>query len=141
MCDFDEGALYRFMGWLSFGAKFPILLNSNHYLTDFIAQNCHNKVLHNVLQQAVAEICKSYCVIRARTFMKKILPSCVICNKINPICCSYPNTSNLPKLKVNVGVPIDCISADYFGLLSQPTFICSKLTKEAPEQGLKYFQS
>ena len=84
----------------------------------------------------LAEIRKNYCVIRARTFIKKILRSCVICNKINSVCYSYLNTSNLPKSRVNGGVPFD----GYFGPLYQPTFICSKLTIKTLEQGVKYVQ-
>ena len=132
MVDVDENGLYRSMGRLgnaslSFNTKFPMLLNNNHYLTELIVKDSHSRVLHNGFKHTLAEVRKNYWIIRGRNYIKKILRKCVICNKVNSRSYSYPGTSNLPKSRIDGGIPFNYIGVDYFGPLyykaiTQPLF-------------------
>ena len=132
MVDVDGNGLYRSMGRLgnaslSFNKKFPMLLNNNHYLTELIVKDSHSRVLRNGFKHTLAEVRKNYWIIRGRNYIKKILRKCVICNKVNSRSCSYPGTSNLPKLRIDGGIPFNYIGVDYFGSLyykaiTQPLF-------------------
>ena len=132
MVDIDKNGLYGLMGRLgnaslSFNTKFPILLNNDHYLTEFIVKDSHSGVLHNGLKHTLADVRKNYWIIRGRNYIRKILGKCVICNKVNSRSYGYPGTSNLPKSRVDGGIPFNYVGIDYFGPLyykavTQPLF-------------------
>ena len=83
MTENNEHGLYHSMGRLSnanlnSNKTFPILLHNDHYLTEFIVTDNHEKVLHNGFKHTLSEIRKNYCIVRGRNYIKKILQKCVI---------------------------------------------------------------
>ena len=122
MIEKDKNRLYRSMGRLSnanwnFNTKFPILLHNDHYLTESVVKDNHERVLHNGFKHTLSEVRKNYWIVRGGNYIKKILRKCIICKKFNARCYSYPSVSNLPKSRVNQDDPFGSIGVDYFGPL------------------------
>ena len=122
MIEKDENGLYRSMGRLSnanlnFNTKFPILLHNDHYLTELIVKDNHEKVSHNGFKHTLSEQRQNYWIVIGRNHIKKILWNCVICKKFNARCYRYRSSSNLPKSRGNQGNPFGSIGVNYFGPL------------------------
>jgi len=102
---------------LDYNEKFPILLNNNHYLTELIIRDCHENVFHNGFKHTLAKLRENYWIVCGRSFIKKLLRKCVICNRFNTRSYRYPSISNLPKSRVTLGLPFQTVGIDYFGPL------------------------
>ena len=119
----DKNELYRTMSRignadsLSYDTKYPIILNRDHRLTELLVWGAHNRIRHLGDRQTLAEICCCYWVPRRKSFVKKILHRCLICRKFNSRLYSYPNSLNLPNVRVNDKIAFYRTGVDYLGPL------------------------
>jgi hypothetical protein len=58
---------------LPISAQTPILLDKNHHLTKLVVMDAHRHVMHNGVQETLAELRSSYWVIRGRQFVRKLI--------------------------------------------------------------------
>ena len=79
--------------------------------------DAHNRIKHLGEQQTLADIRFCYWVPRGNSFVKKILHWCLICRKFNLRQYSYPNSPNLPNVRVNHKIAFYGTGVDYLGPL------------------------
>ena len=77
--------------------------------------DAHNRIKHLGEQQTDTRFC--YWVSRGKSFVKKILHWCLICRKFNLRQYSYPNSPNLPNVRVNHKIAFYEAGVDYLGPL------------------------
>ena len=58
-----------------------ILLPSEHHFTELIIWNCHRSLHHSGVRDIMAKLRNDYWIIRMRQTIKRVLHSCVICNR------------------------------------------------------------
>ena len=102
---------------MPFDTKAPILINTKHKLAELIVYYFHSKVLHRGIKQTLTEIRVSYWIPRGRSYVKKLLYSCVVCRKINTRSYEYPGHSDLPKLRFDDRHPYSTTGVDALGPL------------------------
>ena len=102
---------------LSYDAKYPIILNRDHRLTELLVWDAHNRIKHLGERQTLAEIRCCYWVPRGKSFVKQILHRCLICIKVNSRPYSYPNSPNLPNVRVSDKIAFYVTGFDYLGPL------------------------
>ena len=54
-------------------AKYPILLDSSHYLTYLIVQRCHERVLHNGIKETLTKLRGQFWILKGRQVVRRIL--------------------------------------------------------------------
>ena len=117
---FDDG-FYRSTGRLSYGKslpyslKEPILLKRDHFLTRLIVWDAHLKVKHNGERQTLAEVRNEYWIPRGKSLVKQILKQCITCRKLNARPYNYPQSPNLPSVRLNEDNCLSGIGVDYSG--------------------------
>jgi hypothetical protein len=69
---------------INFNQKFPIVLPANHYITELIVRQEHERQLHAGPQATLCSIRQVYWPISGRNTVRKIIHRCVNCFKANP---------------------------------------------------------
>jgi hypothetical protein len=69
---------------INFNQKFPIVLPANHYITELIVRQEHERQLHAGPQVTLCSIRQVYWSISGRNTVRKIIHRCVKCFKANP---------------------------------------------------------
>ncbi|XP_068896106.1 uncharacterized protein [Tenebrio molitor] len=69
---------------INFNQKFPIVLPANHYITELIVRQEHERQLHAGPQATLCSIRQVYWPISGRNTVRKIIHRCVKCFKANP---------------------------------------------------------
>lgn len=98
----------------SFSKKHPILLPTNHRLTQLIFEFEHRKLLHAGPQSLLANIREMFWPISGRNLARKIVKNCVRCARYSgqKIC---PTMGDLPATRVRPTAPFSCVGVDYAG--------------------------
>ena len=118
----DSTGIWRCGGRLSNSAvppaaKHPIFLNKDHYLTNLIVNECHERVMHGGVKATFTELRSRYWLVRGRQLVKKILHKCVVCRRFQarPYC--PPPAPPLPSFRVNEARPFSYTGVDFAGPL------------------------
>ena len=118
-----EDGLYRSTGRLNQGKslpyslKQPILLNRDHELTRLIVIDAHLKVNHSGERHTLAEVRNEYWIPRGKSYIKQIIKRCITCRKLNSRPYNYPQSPNLPAVRLNDDICFSGIGVDYSGAL------------------------
>ena len=117
----DSTRIWRCGGRLSNSAvppaaKHPIPLNKDHYLTNLIMNECHERVMHGGVKATLTELQSRYWLVRGRQLVKT-LHKCVVCCRFQarPYC--PPLAPPLPSFRVNEARPISYTGVDFAGPL------------------------
>ncbi|XP_067205397.1 uncharacterized protein [Linepithema humile] len=115
----DERRLIRVGGRLknselSFDARHPILLPSNHDLTKRIIMREHIRNMHSGTQATMAAVRQQFWPLTLRSVTRKIILGCVKCFRTNPTFSEAP-MSSLPASRVTVSRPFSHCGLDYAG--------------------------
>ena len=102
---------------LPYSTRAQIILCRNHRLSELIVLEKHTLVKHNGERQTLAEVRKNYWISRGKSFVKHVLLPCRKCKEYNSRPYSYPETPNLPHLRLRDDVPFSGTGVDYFGPL------------------------
>ena len=102
---------------LPYSTRAPIILCRNHRLSELIVLEKHTLVKHNGERQTLAEVRRNYWISRGKSFVKHVLLPCRKCKEYNSRPYSYPETPNLPHLRLRDDVPFSGTGVDYFGPL------------------------
>ena len=66
---------------ISEGAKYPILLPTEHHVTNLIIMDCHQRMMHGGSKATLAEVREKFWIVRGRQVVKKLIGRCVICRR------------------------------------------------------------
>ena len=95
----------------------PVMLERNHKLAELILWECHRRVKHNGVCETLVEFQAQYLVTKSKSFVKKILYHCTLCRFINSRPYSYPNSPELPEIRLKGGNVFATTGIDHFGTL------------------------
>lgn len=117
----DEQGILRVGGRLrnsslAYSSKHQILLPANHFLTQLIIRNIHEKNLHSGAQATLAFVRHEFWPISARNTVRKIVQKCIICIKHRPVA-SQCKMGDLPAHRVQSSRPFMVCGVDYGGPL------------------------
>ena len=113
---------------LPYSTRAPIILCRKHRLSELIVLEKHTLVKHNGERQTLAEVRRNYWIPRGKSFVKHVLLPCRKCKEFNSRPYSYPDTPNLPRLRLRDDVPFSGTGVDYFG----PLYCREIFTKNSP---------
>ena len=98
--------------------KAPVFLSKDHRLSELIIQYCHTKVYHRGKTNLILnEFRANYWITRGRSFIKKPLRTCIVCQKVNARPLNYPTHSELPLIRFDERYPFAATGVDYLGPL------------------------
>ncbi|XP_025831267.1 uncharacterized protein LOC112904716 [Agrilus planipennis] len=98
----------------SFDKKHPIILPSNHKLTNMIVKNEHVRLLHCGVNQLLASLRDKYWPISGKNVIKKVIRNCITCFRANPRSIT-PLMGSLPRPRVIPSPPFSNCGVDYAG--------------------------
>ena len=107
-------------------ANTPIALPHQHWLSQLIVRDCHNKVFHNGVQETVNLVKSKYFIPRCRQIAKNIIKKCVICKLIDGKPYNWRIKPPLPDFRVSVSTPFSTIGVDLAG----PVYVKERLVDE-----------
>ncbi|XP_028414079.1 uncharacterized protein LOC114537147 [Dendronephthya gigantea] len=118
----DESGVVRCKGRLSnsnfpYSAKYPILLDTAHYLTTLIIRDCLARVMHGGVKATLTELRSKFWLVRGRSFVRKLLFNCVTCKKQDGRAYRTLNPPPLPEFRVKEAPPFTYVGLDYVGPL------------------------
>ena len=97
--------------------KHPILLPSNHPITNLNIGDCHQRCKHGGVNMTVAEIRQQWWIPRCRQRVKSLLRRCVTCLKVTGKPYIQPPTAPLPDFRLQEARPFEVVGLDYTGAL------------------------
>ena len=98
-------------------AKYPVILPKNHFFTQLLILNCHEKVHHLKVNATLAELRSRFWVSQGRQFVKKVIRNCVTCKKLEGKPCTAPPIAPLPNFRVSEAPPFSKVGVDFAGPL------------------------
>ena len=126
-----EDGLWRCGGRMSntelpLSAKNPILLERNHRVTTLLVHDAHERVLHNGVQETLAELRSAYWVVKGRQLVKRLLRACTTCRRHEGFPCKGIPSPPLPSFRVTESWPFQTTGVDYAGPLYIRTSVPSQ---------------
>ena len=101
---------------LTFDAIHPIVVPKNHHIANLLIKNAHTESHHLGVESTLNKLRQSgFWMLQARTSVKRVLKSCIICNKYNNRAFIPPKTPALPSDRVNYAKPFQHTGIDYTG--------------------------
>ena len=97
-----------------FGTKVPLLLPTNHRLTELMIIRAHERVYHNGVKETLDEIRFSYWIIKGRQMVKKII-RCFLCKTLEGMAYPSPVTCDLPEFRVKSSRVFETAGVDFCG--------------------------
>ncbi|XP_058801546.1 uncharacterized protein LOC131670173 [Phymastichus coffea] len=115
----DEHGLIRVGGRLKnsnlqFNQKYPILLPSNHNVSDLIIRDAHHRNLHGRVQCTLYTIRERFWILNGRNQIRHVLRRCVPCLRQKPKF-SHTKIADLPESRVNPAFAFAKTGVDFFG--------------------------
>lgn len=96
----------------------PVLLPKSSAYTAVIIQECHDRLMHGLPSQTLAELRRLYWVPSGRSAVKQVIRRCPGCKRFTAQPFDLPKMPELPKTRVNVSRPFQHVGLDYFGPLN-----------------------
>ncbi|XP_025997894.2 uncharacterized protein LOC113006176 [Solenopsis invicta] len=99
---------------LTFAQKHPILIPNNHFLTDLIIKETHERYFHSGIQTTLYTIRQKFWLLDGRNQVRKIVRSCIRCFRFNANAIRY-KMGDLPKSRVTEAIPFANTGVDFCG--------------------------
>ena len=100
---------------LHFQMKHPIILPSNHHVTDLIIRHYHAMTGHTGSERVLAETRQMFWIVKGRAMVRRVLSKCITCKKLRAQPVSQ-FMGDLPKDRVTPNeAPFTRVGVDYFG--------------------------
>ena len=118
----DELGVWRCGGRLSNAdllqaSKHPILLDNTHHLTVLVVRECHERVMHNGVQETLNQLRSKYWIVRGRSLVRKLLHQCLLCKRLEGQHYRTQPSPPLPHFPVQQAHPFSSCGVDYAGPL------------------------
>ena len=111
---------------LTDSAKYPILLDTCHYLITLVVWRCHERVMHGGVKETLTELRSNFWIVRGRYFIRSLLFRCTVCKKFEGKPYKVPQAPPLPSYRVKEAPAFSYIGLDYVG----PLFVKSTSDEE-----------
>ena len=82
-----------------------------------IVKQAHCRVFHNGAKETLTEVRSKYWIVKGRSFIKKVISKCVVCQRHEGLAYKAPPPSPLPSFRVNKHHPFTYTGVDYAGPL------------------------
>ena len=104
--------------YLDFVVKHPIILPTDHHLTELIIEDVHSRIVgHLGVEATLNQICKRFWFSNAKTIIYRVPRKCVICKRRDARLCEQIMAElPLARLKIHEA-PFSQTGVDYFGPL------------------------
>ena len=102
---------------ISEGAKYPILLPTEHHVTNLIIMDCHQRMMHGGSKATLAEVREKFWIVRGRQVVKKLIGRCVICRRHEGKPLRGPLAPPLPPFRIQQAPAFQNIGLDNAGPL------------------------
>ncbi|XP_057337711.1 uncharacterized protein LOC130675843 [Microplitis mediator] len=117
----DQHGLLRVAGRLkhapiSFTEKHPILLPSNHQVTDLIIRDIHKNSHHSGIQSTLSNLRHRFWILDGKNQVRRIVRRCVECIRHRPTLL-HGKMADLPSARVTESAAFSHVGVDYFGPL------------------------
>ena len=96
--------------------KHPIILPYSSYLVKLIIEDVHRKQLHSGINHTLIALRDRYWVIKARSLVRRVVKSCVVCRKYSPIRLRV-QMAPLPRDRITQAYPFQVCGVDFTGPL------------------------
>ena len=107
---------------LNVDCKNPVLLPSNHAWVKLLIQHVHKEIKHSGTADALATLRDRYWILKGRQMVKKVIHSCVTCNKLERAPYSSSVPPDFPNFRTSEDPPFCHTGIDFAG----PLFVKSK---------------
>ena len=96
--------------------KHPVLLPQNSHFTDILIWDTHRNTLHSGVANTTNTLKQSYFIPQILNKVRRLLKSCVTCNRVNAQSYKMPTSPTLPKFRVDSSFPaFHATGVDYTG--------------------------
>jgi len=96
-------------------SKHPVILPKSHHIVDIIVKHYHELSGHAGKEHVLSLVREQYWIINARSVVRRIVNSCVICRRYRPKPLQQ-RMADLPSDRVTPGdPPFTCVGIDLFG--------------------------
>ena len=102
---------------VSCASKNPILLPSSHPWVTLLVRQVHQDIKHSGTADTLSTIRENYWILKGRQSVKKILRSCVVCNKLEGVSYSSVSPPDLPSERTSEDPPFSHTGIDFAGPL------------------------
>ena len=102
---------------ISEGAKYPILLPTEHHVTNLIIMDCHQRMMHGGSKATLADVREKFWIVRGRQVVKKLIGRCVICRRHKGKPLRGPLAPPLPPFRIQQAPAFQNIGLDNAGPL------------------------
>ena len=95
--------------------KYPAILAKGDPFTNLVIWASHNKVVHNGVNDTLAELRSRYWITQGRQVVKKKIRKCVTCKKIEGLKYNSAAPPNLPDFRVSDEMAFSRVGVDFAG--------------------------
>ena len=97
---------------LPYKTRAPIVLERSYRISELIVWQAHKLMKHQYTKQTLAEVRSIYWLPNGKSFVKSMLRKCTQCQKYNGRPYSYPDTPNMPQLRLRDDAPFSGVGVD-----------------------------
>ena len=100
---------------LTFSAKHPVFLPKNHRFSMLIAQDTHQRDMHNGVKETLTKIRGRYWIVAGRSLVRSLTHKCIFCKCFEGKPFVAPPSPPLPSFRVNEAPPFLYTAVDFAG--------------------------
>ena len=86
---------------MEYDGKYPIILAKNGKFTELVVKHYHKLVFHNGVHQTLKQMKTNFWITKARTYIRRIIKKCIICNRDEGNQFQYPAPPNFPLCRLS----------------------------------------
>lgn len=102
------------MSDLPYNQKHPVLLPSNHQVTDMVIRQVHRVNLHAGIQSTLSSIRSKYWILNGKNQVRNVIRHCVECIRQRPKI-AHAQMADLPKTRITESPAFSHVGVDFFG--------------------------